>query len=206
MMNCKRLRETLDLYVDHELAPDAMVEVDAHITECAACRSAVEGLLRLRGAVRKAVETPVPPRELLESVRSVISPPWYHAAPRWAIAATLVLATALALLVPGVRGKVATGLDYLSFTLDNSRQIEMEGTLLCRDQQLQKQYGYPALCRITGHHGWLVTADGRFWSILEGSASHDLIHDSSLLGRRVIVQGRLFRRAGSIEVNSFQIL
>lgn len=207
MMDCKKLREVLDLYVDHELAPDAMAQAHVHIAECGACRRAVDDLRRLREAIRTAVGKPDPSPELCERVRGWIQPRWYQVAAVQALAAALVLAGLLALLVPSVRGDVATALDYFSRSLDNSpRQVVMEGTLLCRDQQLAKQYGYRPMCRITGHHGWLVTSDGRFWGILEGDVAQELIHNSSLLGRRVKIEGRIFRKAGSIEVSSYQLL
>jgi hypothetical protein len=207
MMDCKKLREILDLYVDHELAADAIAQANVHIAECGACRRAVDDLRRLREAIRVAVGKPEPSPELFERVRSLILPRWYQAAAARAIAAMLVLAGLLALLAPSVRGEVATALDYLSRRFDSSpRQVVWEGTLLCRDQQLARQYGYRPMCRITGHHGWLVTSDGRYWSILEGDVSRDLIHNSSLLGRRVKVEGRIFRKVGSIEVSSYELL
>lgn len=207
MMDCKKLREVLDLYVDSELAPDAIAQANVHIAECGACRRAVDELHRLREAIRTAVGKPEPSPELFERVRGLIQPRWFQAATVQAMAAVLVLAGLLALLVPNVRGEVATALDYLSRRFDNSpRQVVWEGTLLCRDQQMARQYGYRPMCRITGHHGWLVTSDGRFWSILEGEVSRDLIHNSSLLGRRVKVEGRIFRKAGSIEVSSYELL
>ena len=206
MMDCRKLREVLDLYVDHELAPDAMVQANAHIAECSACRRAVEGLFRLREAVRGAVGRTEPCEDLSERVRRVISSSWHRVIAVPAIAAALLLAAILTLLVPSVRGTAATALDFISIRLDNSRHVVMEGTLLCRDQQLQKKYGYPAMCRIIGHHGWLVTSDGRFWSILEGKASQELIHNSSLLGRRVKIEGRMYRKADSIEVSSYELL
>ncbi|OFW32960.1 MAG: hypothetical protein A3J28_17730 [Acidobacteria bacterium RIFCSPLOWO2_12_FULL_60_22] len=207
MIDCKKLREVLDLYVDRELSPDAFAQANEHIAECSACRYAVENLSRLREAIRTAVGKPEPSPELFERVRGLIQPHWYQVVPVQAIAAMLVLAGLLALLVPSVRGEVATALDYFSRSLDNSpRQVVMEGTLLCRDQQLARQYGYRPMCRITGHHGWLVTGDGRFWGILEGTVSQELIHNSSLLGRRVKIQGRIFRKAGSIEVSSYALL
>jgi hypothetical protein len=65
---------------------------------------------------------------------------------------------------------------------------------------------YHAMCHLTGHHGWLGTSDGRLWRILEGKVSEELIHDSSLLGRRVRIRGRIMRKAGSIEVSDYQLL
>jgi putative zinc finger protein len=206
MMDCKKMREVLDAYVDRELSVDAAAQADAHIVECNACRRAVEHLARLREAVKTAAGRPEAPVELIERVRSSVSPRWPRAAAVQAIAATLVLAGVLTLFVPSVRGAAATALDFLSLKLDDSRQVELEGKLICRDCQLEKQYGYHAMCPLTGHHGWLQTSDGRLWGILEGKASQELIHNSTLLGRRVKIQGRIFRSAGSIEVSQYELL
>jgi len=205
-MDCKKLREVLDAYVDRELSVDAATQAEGHIAECNACRRAVQSLARLREAVRTAAGKPEAPVELIERVRSSVSPRWHRAAAIQAIAATLVLAGVLTLFVPSVRGAAATALDYLSLKLDESRPVVLEGKLLCRDCQLEKEYGYHAMCPLTGHHGWLQTSDGRLWGILEGNASQELIHNSKLLGRRVKIRGRIFRRAGSIEVSTYELL
>ena len=206
MMDCKKLREVLDAYVDRELSVDATAQAEAHIAECSPCRRAVESLARLREAVRKAAGNPDAPLGLIERVRSSVSPRWHRAAAIQVIAATLVLAGVLTLFVPSVRGAAATALDFLSLQLDDTRQVVLEGKLICRDCQLEKEYGYHAMCPVTGHHAWLATSDGRLWSILEGKVSQELIHNSSLLGRRVKIRGRIMRKAGSIEVSDYQLL
>jgi anti-sigma factor (TIGR02949 family) len=206
MMDCKKLREVLDAYLDRELSADAAGQAEAHIAECSGCRRAVESLTRLREAIRAAAGKPEAPAELMERVRGSISPRWPRAVAIEAIAATLILAGVLTLFVPSVRGAAATALDFLSLKLDETRPVALEGKLICRDCQLEKQYGYHAMCPLTGHHGWLQTSDGRLWGILEGNASQELIHNSKLLGRRVRVQGRIFRKAGSIEVSGYELL
>jgi len=206
MMDCKKLREVLDAYMDRELSVDAATQAEAHIAECSACRRAVESLARLREAVRTAAGKPEAPVELIERVRSSVSPRWHRAVTIQVIAATLVLAGALTLFVPSVRGAAATALDFLSLRLDDSRQVVLEGKLLCRDCQLEKEYGYHAMCPLTGHHGSIVTRDGRIWNILEGEKSRDLIHNPSLLGRRVRIEGRIYRKAGSVAVSGYQLL
>jgi len=206
MMECKKLREVLDAYVDRELSPDAAAQAEVHMAECGSCRRAVEALSKLRQAVKSAAGEPKAPVQLVERVRNAFSPGWPRAAVIQAIAATLVLAGVLTFFVPMVRGAAATALDFLSLKLDDSRQVVLEGKLLCRDCQLEKEYGYHAMCPLTGHHGWLATSDGRLWSILEGKVSQELIHNSSLLGRRVRIRGRIMRKAGSIEVSDYQLL
>jgi anti-sigma factor (TIGR02949 family) len=206
MMDCKKLREVLDAYADRELSVDASAQAEAHIAECSACRRAVETLARLREAVRTAAGKPEAPLELIERVRSSVSPRWHRATVIQAIAATLVLAGALTFFVPRVRGAAATALDFLSLKLDETHPVVLEGTLVCRDCLLEKRYGYHAMCALTGHHGWLQTSDGRLWGILEGNASHELIYNSKLLRRRVRLHGRIFRKAGSIEVSEYELL
>ncbi len=206
MMDCKKLREMLDAYVDRELSAEAAAQAEAHIAECSSCRRAVEGLTRLRETVRTAAGKPEVPQQLLARVQSSLSPRWHRAVAIQAIAATLVLAGVLTLFVPSVRAAAATALDFLSLKLDDSRQVVLEGKVICRDCQLEKEYGYHAMCPLTGHHGWLQTSDGRLWGILEGNASEELIHNSSLLGRKVKIQGRIFRKAGSIAVSGYELL
>jgi hypothetical protein len=63
-----------------------------------------------------------------------------------------------------------------------------------------------SMCPLMGHHGWLQTSDGRLWGILEGYASDELIHNSTLLGRRVKIRGLIFPKAGSIAVRGYQLL
>lgn len=206
MMDCKNLRQVLDAFVDRELSAEAAAQAERHIAECEACRRTVEALRGLRAAVRAAVGEPEAPADLRERVQNSLRPRWYRTRTIQAIAAALVLAGALTLFVPSVRGAAATALDFLSLRLDDSRPVVLEGTLLCRDCQLEKQYGYHAMCPLTGHHGAIVTADGRIWNLLEGEESRDLIHDSSLLGRRVRVEGRMYRKAGAIAASGYQLL
>ncbi len=207
MMDCKNLREVLDLYVDGELSPEATVQAEAHLAECHACRRAANRLQELRQAVKVAVSQYQPAPKLVDRVWKSTLSPW-HRRPAWILAATTaaLLIVALAVSAPQLRGTVANTLEAAAFRLDDSRSVVMEGLLLCRDCQLKKEYGYRAMCPLKGHHGTLQTKDGKIWNILDGDASEDLIHNSALLGRTVRIHGRCFRRASSIEVDSYEVL
>jgi hypothetical protein len=50
------------------------------------------------------------------------------------------------------------------------------------------------------------TKDGKIWTILDGATSEDLIHNSTLLGRTMRIHGCCFRRASSIEMDSYEAL
>src|SRR5260370_5030977 len=133
--------------------------------------------------------------------------PW-HRRPAWVlgVAAAVFLIVALAASAPRLRSAAANTLEAAAFHLDDSGSVVMEGPLLCRDCELKKEYGYRAMCPLKGHHGTLQTKDGKIWNILDGDTSEDLIHNSKLLGRTVRIHGRCFRRASSIEVDSYEVL
>lgn len=206
MMDCRNVREILDLYIDRELSPEATVQAEAHLAECLACRRAADRLNRLRQAVKAAVDQYQPSTQLVDHVRRSTLSRWRRA-PAWIPAvAAMVLILAVGLFTPQVRGAAANVLESAAFHLDGSRAVVMEGKLLCRECQLKEKYGYHAMCPLKGHHGSLQTKDGKIWHILDGEASEDLIHNSKLLGRTVRIRGRLFRRADSLEVDGYELL
>jgi hypothetical protein len=206
MMDCKNIREILDLYVDRELSPEATVQAETHLAECVACRNTVARLNQLRQAVKTAVEQYKPTRQLVERVRHSTISRWSRPTTWVPIAATALLIAVLAIFAPQIRAAVANELEVAAFHLDDSRATVMEGKLLCRDCQLKDEYGYHAMCPLTGHHGTLQTKNGKIWNILDGEVSQELIHNSKLLGRTVRIHGRCFRRASSIEVDSYEVL
>jgi hypothetical protein len=206
MMDCKNIREILDLYVDRELSPEATVQAEAHLAECVECRNTVARLNRLRQAVKTAVGQYQPPTQLVDQVRQSTVLQWRRATTWVLVAATVLLVAVLGLFSSQVRAVVADKLEVAAFHLDDARATVMEGKLLCRDCLLKDEYGYHAMCPTRGHHGSLETSDGKIWTILEGDASEELIHNSKLLGRTIRIHGRCFRRASSVEVDSYEVL
>src|SRR5260370_21423079 len=146
MMDCTKLREVLDAYVDRELSADAAARAEGHIAECGACRRVVEGLTKLREVVKTAAGKPEAAVELMERVRGSVSRRWHRAAAIQAIAATLILAGLLTLFVPSVRGAAATALDFLSLKLDDNPQLVLAGKPLSRTCQLENEYPYHTIC------------------------------------------------------------
>ena len=205
-MDCKNIREILDLYVDGELSPEATVQAETHLAGCDSCRRTVDRLNRLRRAVKATASRYQPPLPLVTRVRQLTISRWKR--PRiWVPAVAIVLLVAVSgLFAPQVRAAIANELEVVAFHLDDSRATVMEGKLLCRDCLLKEQYGYHAMCPTGGHHGSLQTRDGKIWNILDGEASEELIHNSKLLGRMVRIHGRCFRRASSVEVESYEVL
>lgn len=216
MMDCKQFREVLDCYVDGELSADATAAAGAHVRECRACGLAAERLNTLRRQVRDAVTAYVPPPDLQHRVRRSLRPSLLRGVMghrslgiRFAQAAVIFLAIALWLGVVNaarIQEAVIGVVDQAIVHLADPKTVVLQATVMCRDCELKHRHGERTICERIGHHGAIVTSDGRIWNIVEQPASHDLIYDNALLGRKVRVRARLFRDAGSIAVGTYQIL
>jgi hypothetical protein len=96
-------------------------------------------------------------------------------------------------------------MDRLALRLDETSPMVLEGKILCRDCELEHRHGVKASCKIIGHHGAIATADGRIWNVVAQGTSEKLIHDESLLGKNIVVRGRLFRNSRALVVESYEL-
>lgn len=206
-MDCLEFRRVLDLYVDGELSPEAAAAAGVHGSECVSCKRTEQELRRLRQAVKDAVRQLHPPSGLADKIQQSISPKESHVRIA-AIAAVVLLFLSVAALsgMPGVRASLADRMEEVAFRLDQPRTMFLEGEIACRECELFEQYGSPVERDVKGHHGGLKTPEGKIWDFMESRASEPLIHDESLIGKRVRVYARLYRRAGCLEVMSYQLL
>jgi Putative zinc-finger len=206
-MDCKELREILDLYVDNELSAEAAAAAGLHLNECGPCCSARDELLRLRQAIKEAVSKHQPPSSLLQSVRRISSPPSRRAALASLIVVILALGTFGALeRVSGVRASVASAMEQVAFHLDRPHMVMVEGTIVCRERALHALYGSRDTRDIEGYHGALMMASGKLWNFMESEKAYALIHDESLVGKRVRIRAKVYRRADCLEVESYDVL
>ena len=205
-MDCIEFRKVLDLYVDGELSAEAMASANAHVNECALCSRAVKELQRLRQAVKETVSKHEPPAELVRSVNQITS----SASQRIRVAALVLLFLAIALFAIGrvrvVRTYIADGMEEIAFHVDTPQMLVLEGQVVCRDCELHALYGAPIMCKLKGHHGALKTAAGKIWNLKDGEASEALIHNASLIGKTVRIYGKLYRQAGCLEVERYEVL
>lgn len=206
-MTCAQFRESLDCWLDGELSTDAAAAVDRHRAECARCARLAAGASSMRAAVKAVTQSVTVPPDLESRVSDALwrqRSPW-HRSWRAATAAGVVLA----LIGIGAsrlpwRAGTADAMDSVALQLDESRTVVLTGTLLCRDCELEHHYGIQAPCKTIGHHGAIATDDGRIWNLVEQKVAADLIHDERLLGRRIVVQGRVFRGARTIAIDSYR--
>lgn len=161
----------------------------------------------MRAAVKAATQSVIVPPGLEARIGAALPQPKTHWRVSWrtATAAGLLLAVigAGASRIPW-RAGTADAMDSVALHLDDTRAVVLTGTLLCRDCELEHHYGIEAPCKTIGHHGAIATDDGRIWNLVEQKVAADLIHDERLLGRRIVVQGRVFRGARTIAIDSYR--
>jgi hypothetical protein len=216
MMNCRQFRESLDCYLDGELSAAASAAADAHRKECPQCDRAVARLKELKMAVRRTVSVVTPPADLEARIRTAAATPWMRPfdtirsfAPKRSVLTLAAVAVFILAVTVSTRAPIdisaANAMDRLALRLDDTSPVVLEGRILCRDCELAHRYGVKASCKTIGHHGAIATADGRIWNIVEQRTSAKLIHDESLLGKNVVVRGRLFRNSRALVIESYEL-
>ena len=205
-MHCTQFRDILDAYIDHELAADAMAAATLHRGVACLGERLVLTALETKSAVRRVAAASAVPPGLEARVRSVAIPRWRS---RYATAAAAVLFVGLSAGFAGhstVGRGAANAMDQMALRLDDSSTVVLTGTVLCRDCELEHRYGIVAPCKTIGHHGAIATDDGRIWNLVEQKAASELIHDNTLLGRRVVHTGAFSeeRARSSSRVISFR--
>lgn len=102
---CQRIRRQLDAYLSNELLVETTGEVVKHLEGCEACSTELESRMRVREALRRAVEKQTPPQRLSEAVRARLrkTQPGYfwHAPATWAVA----LAASVLVVIAGIAGQ-----------------------------------------------------------------------------------------------------
>jgi hypothetical protein len=216
MMNCKQFRESLDCYLDGELSAAASAAADAHRKECPQCDRAVTHLQQLKAVVRRTVSVATPPAALDARIRAAVANPWTRSfdtvrsfGPRRSVLALAAVAMFILAVTVSTRAPIdvsaANAMDRLALRLDDTSPVVLKGKILCRDCELEHRYGVKASCTTIGHHGAIATADGRIWNIVEQRTSAALIHDERLLGKAIVVQGRLFRNSRALVIESYEL-
>ena len=205
-MTCSQFRESLDCYLDRELSPEAMEAAERHRAECPACDRLGARASALRSALKRTVLANEPSPDLETRIRTAINgrQPMF----RWGLAAAAAVLVLTLIGADAYRMRVEHGtantMDRIALNLDDSSEVVLHGTLLCRDCELERRYGIEAPCRRIGHHGAIATADGHIWNLVDQKTAAELIHNDSLLGRQIVVRGHLFRGARTLVIESYR--
>ncbi len=203
-MDCKAFREVLDLYVDGELSAEAMAAGSTHLEECSSCRGARDSILGLRRSLKEASAQHQPPPALVRRIER------RHSLSHYALLPILMISLRVAAAGftgrAAVRGHAAELMERVAFGIDKPHTVVLVGHLICRDCELKKLYGAHIMCERKGHDGVIETADGKIWNLMEGERSEALIHNGALRGKTVRIRGKVYRRAGCVEVESCEVL
>ncbi|MFQ5876269.1 MAG: anti-sigma factor [Acidobacteriota bacterium] len=87
------------------------------------------------------------------------------------------------------------------------QMVHLEGRVVCYDCAL---HGIPIeaqiACRAHGHASGIQTADGQIWRFALNRSDAGALLDPGLRGRRIAVEGRLYRAIGYLDVTDYSPL
>ena len=73
-MNCAEVHRFIDAYIDQEIDPQETMQVDSHISACAACRTRIEVSRRMKREIHARLGNLRAPARLEERVRAQLHP------------------------------------------------------------------------------------------------------------------------------------
>ena len=202
-MDCQQFRDALDCYVDRELSAAASAAADAHRRECPSCNRAAARLLDVKAGVKRTVgATRVPRapgrtgaggRDAPRGRSACASRRRRGARSRGRRGRRVCCWPSPCRRLPGAargdRGERHGSPGAASST--TAAPWCSRARFSAATANWSTATGSRRRCDVIGHHGAIATADGRIWNIVEQGSSAGLIHDESLLGRHVLVRGRL---------------
>jgi anti-sigma factor RsiW len=99
------MRDRVQAYADDELGLEGVLDVEAHLERCPACRAAFERQRALRRTVAALYPRDEPPPELARAIRASLRGNRWPAATRMTAVAALAVVLALVTLLPGRSGQ-----------------------------------------------------------------------------------------------------
>jgi anti-sigma factor RsiW len=134
-MNCTRLEELINDYVDGHLSEDERHDVELHLAGCPKCRRAVE---QLRAIVERAAALPrevAPPRDLMPGIRRAVEGAGKHrAGAPWMMWAA-VAASVIILITAGV-----IGINIKDTDPDTAQLAPPPGTVLPASHSVAREF------------------------------------------------------------------
>ena len=71
-MNCRKVRQTVYLYVDNEMEGELLISFRRHLELCPGCAREIEYAVRLLGVVRRRCPRTVAPDSLRRRIQSCL--------------------------------------------------------------------------------------------------------------------------------------
>jgi hypothetical protein len=183
-----------------------MEAAERHRAECPACDRLGVRASALRSGLKRTVLAGEPSPDLERRIRAAID--GRRPMRRRGLAAAAAVLVLSVIGADAYRTRVERGtanaMDRIAINLDDSSEVVLYGTLLCRDCELERRYGIESPCKRIGHHGAIATTDGHIWNLVDQKTAAELIHNETLLGRQIVVRGRLFRGARTLVIESYR--
>jgi anti-sigma factor (TIGR02949 family) len=71
-MNCADCQKSLNLYLDGELEPQHLAEIETHLADCPDCRREVENWQRCRDALQQTFPDQTVPSRLWRKIQTAV--------------------------------------------------------------------------------------------------------------------------------------
>ena len=209
-MDMTDIESQLTAYADGELSEPEAAEITAYLGDHPNARLFVETQQALRSTLATKAESPTAPSYLRRRVSDCIasSPSGAIGAVRaWLSSFRLGPAQSFSLVAVTV---IAIASAFGSVVVKANapmvrNSVEIAGEIQCIDCAVSRQWGVSSECEKYGHRNGIVTADGTMWTIKHSDQWAPFVHDTSIWGTRVTVNGHQCGAAHYVDVRTVEL-
>lgn len=208
-MDMRDIESQLTAYADGELSESDAANIAEYLNDHPDGRSFVETYQTLRRTLSTKADPHLAPSYLKHRVLDGITltptglrgsiREWLRAfrlgpVPSFALIAVTVIAIVSAVGSIGVKADAST--------VQNS--VVITGEIQCIDCAVAHQWGVSSECKKYGHRNGIVTADGTMWTVKHSDQWAPFVHDTSIWGTSVTVNGHQCSAAHYVDIRTVE--
>jgi mycothiol system anti-sigma-R factor len=212
---CSEFVNLITPYVDQELKPQRLHEVESHLQNCERCASVCASERAIKSLLKERLQVSSAPAHLQRRIRHRLArdegrPGFWQAVlslfeirpvPSF-LALTLVL---VLILLPSYRLVDTVGFNSVLNLNDVVQDAKLTGEITCLDCELIAKSQAKGKHDAT-HRLGLRENEHSMWTFLQTDAAQSLLGDSSLLRKKVSIRGTLFMNSRYVDVREYKVL
>lgn len=209
---CDRFSVLITRYIDGELKPMDRDEVKTHLGQCSKCKEDYLQEIQVKNLVKDRLANVKAPAHLQSRIRRNLirsgSRPGFwqllHSMFLYRPVATSFALALIALLMflPTIQ-IIESPFDLLGRGTETAK---LEGEIICVDCEFLSNNLGNAVHDQATHRSGLQAEDETIWTFVRGNSNKELFQDQSLLRKKALVSGILFRNSQYIYVQEYKLL
>ncbi|MCG8605651.1 zf-HC2 domain-containing protein [bacterium] len=208
---CGKYASWITGYIDGELNASQRQEIKTHLADCSECKGAYLSELRVKKTIKERLPIYEAPVTLQRRIRRQIANSESKPGLRQLLHPIFVyrplsVSLSLAFLMLLIFLPVYQQIRYQPEALSTSRNVEVNGEIVCLDCEVFSKEGESEVPHEGIHRAGIMTEDHRIWTFVNALALESVLHSRESIRKKARIIGDLFPNARYMYVKNYELL